>query len=143
MAARLLTFTLSALALLWASQAMADPCEAKVTGYRAGTQVAGTVRYVGDADSLCIGTSPDPATWLEIRLADYYGPELNSPGGQAGKQALVNIAMSKPVVCTVQHSDHGTQTYSYDRLIAQCRIGPDSLGDLMRRAGVREGGNGR
>ena len=128
---------------LCASQAHADPCEAVVTGYKAGAVVTGAVRYVGDADSLCVGQGPNPRTWIEIRLADFYGPELNAPGGRAAKQTLVDLAKGKAVVCTVRQSDHGPRTYTYDRLIAQCRIDGTSLSDLMRRAGVNEGGRGR
>jgi len=114
-----------------------------VTGYKAGAMVTGMVRYIGDGDSLCIGNSPDPKTWIEIRLADFYAPELHSPDGPAAKRKLVDLAKGKAAVCTVQHSDHGSRTYTYDRLIAQCRIDGTSLGDLMRRAGVSEGGRGR
>ncbi len=126
-----------------ASAAHADPCEAKVTGYKAGTVVTGTVRYVGDGDSLCIGQDADPNRWIEIRLADFYGPELSAPGGLEAKLTLERLSKDKPAVCTVRPSDHSSQTYSYDRLIAQCRIDGASVGDLMRAAGVREGGNGR
>ena len=132
------TLAPAAFLTLCASQAHADPCTAPVTGYRAGT-----VLYVGDGDSLCIGNSPDPKTWIEIRLADFYAPELHSPDGPAAKRKLVELAKGKAAVCTVQRSDHGPRTYTYDRLIAQCRIDGTSLGDLMRRAGVHEGGRGR
>ena len=134
---------LAALLALCATQAHADPCTAPVTGYRAGAVVTGTVRYVGDADSLCIGQGPDPKTWIEIRLADFYGPELNAAGGRAAKQTLVDLTKGTVAVCTVRQSDRGPKTYSYDRLIAQCRVDGASLGDLMRGAGVKEGGNGR
>jgi endonuclease YncB( thermonuclease family) len=32
---------------------------------------------------------------------------------------------------------------SYDRVVARCTVGGQSIGHLMRRAGVREGGRGR
>ena len=137
------TLILAAAFVLCASVVHADPCTAPVTGYKAGAVVTGTVRYVGDADSLCIGQGPDPKTWIEIRLADFYGPELNAPGGRAAKQTLVDLTKGKEAVCTVRHSDRGPKTYSYDRLIAQCRVGGASLGDLMRGGGVIEGGRGR
>ena len=137
------SFILAAFFVLFASQAHADPCTAPVTGYKAGTVVTGSVRYVGDGDSLCIGQGPDPKTWIEIRLADFYAPEMHSAAGPAARQKLIDLARGKEAVCTVQHSDHGPKTYSFDRLIAQCHIGGISLGDLIRRAGVREGGNGR
>ncbi len=71
--------------------AWADPCEAKVSGYRPGTTVAGTIRYVGDGDGVCIGPGPDPATWTEIRLADFFAPELHEPGGREAKAALARF----------------------------------------------------
>jgi len=128
---------------LSASQAHGDPCTAPVTGYKAGTVVTGTVLYVGDGDGLCIGNGPDPKTWIEIRLADFYAPEIHSADGPAAKRKLAELSKGKTAVCTVQHSDHGSNTYSHDRLIAQCRVDGASLGDLMRRAGVKEGGNGQ
>ncbi len=137
------TLILAAFFVLCASGAHADPCTAPVTGYKAGAVVTGAVRYVGDADSLCIGQGSDPKTWIEIRLADFYGPELNAAGGRAAKQTLVDLTKGKEAVCTVRQSDRGAKTYSYDRLIAQCRIDGASLGDLMRGADVKEGGNGR
>ena len=137
------TLILAAFFVLCASGAHADPCTAPVTGYKAGTVVTGPVRYVGDSDSLCIGQGPDPKTWIEIRLADFYGPELSAPGGRAAKQTLVDLTKGKEAACTVRQSDRGAKTFSYDRLIAQCRVGGASLGELMRGAGVKEGGRGR
>lgn len=96
--------------------------------------------YVGDGDSLCVaatrGREADPNTWIEVRLADFYAPELHQPGGQDAKKALARIAMGKRVQCLATHQ-------SYDRLVAECRLPNGSLGQFMRRAGVTEGGNGR
>lgn len=128
--------------VLTATAAQADPCAAPVNTYKAGTEITGVVRYVGDGDSLCVGSSRDPKTWIEIRVADFYAPELNSAGGRDAKRALERAAMGREAVCTVQRGNNG-RTYSYDRLIAVCRVGGLSLGDSMRRAGVSEGGNGR
>jgi len=61
------------------SWALADPCAAPLP--RAGTVFDGQVRYVGDGDSICVGKTNDPAEWIEIRVADFFAPELNSPGG--------------------------------------------------------------
>ncbi|HJS80340.1 MAG TPA: hypothetical protein VJ748_06915 [Vitreimonas sp.] len=61
--------------------AHADPCEGDLPA-RAGQSFSGAVRCVGDGDSLCIGPSSDPNTWIEVRLADFNAPELNSRGGQ-------------------------------------------------------------
>ena len=78
----MLRFAIIAAALAIASPAFADPCEARVTGYAPGATVAGEVRYVGDADSICIGIGTDPAGWTEIRLSDFYGPELTAARGR-------------------------------------------------------------
>ena len=113
-----------------------------MTGYQAGATVAGIVRYVGDGDGLCVGLGPDPKTWTEIRLADYFAPELNEPGGRAAAASLTRVVMGKRATCTATVGQGG-RTSSYDRLIAICRIDGVSIGEMMRHAGVLEGGNGR
>lgn len=136
----------AALAILGATAALADPCNAipdhgtARVEFRAPRHFSGPVTYVGDGDSLCVaatvGRERDPNTWIEVRVSDFYAPELSAPGGAAAKAALVRIAMGRRVECLADHQ-------SYDRLVAFCKIGADSLGDLMRGAGVREGGRGR
>ncbi|MDA0699860.1 MAG: nuclease, partial [bacterium] len=76
---RILFFALT----LWglASAARADPCEGRLPS-RAGDRFAGSVRYVGDGDSLCVGRTSNPAEWIEVRLADFNAPELNERGGR-------------------------------------------------------------
>lgn len=101
-----------------------------------GRTFSGPVAYVGDGDSLCVALGPAPMQWVEVRLADFYGPELSAPGGREAKQALERIAMGRHAVCTAQKR-------SYDRVVAVCEIGDVSIGDLMREQGVAEGGNGR
>jgi len=64
--------------------AFADPCEGPLPR-TAGAEFSGVVRYVGDGDSLCVGNSSDPATWIEVRLADFNAPELHRDGGCARK----------------------------------------------------------
>ncbi len=113
--------------------AQADPCTAPLPS--AGTVFSGPVRYVGDGDSLCVGPSADPATWIEVRLANFYAPELSAPGGGAAKAMLETIARGKTVNCRAGKR-------SYDRVVAQCRLDGADLGDLLRRRGVTEGGNG-
>lgn len=125
-----------------ATPALADPCEARVTGYKAGATIAGTVRYVGDGDGLCIGPGRDPKTWTEIRLADFYAPELSEPGGQEAKRRLERLVSGKRLVCTATNGS-GRRTYSYDRLIAVCTLDGVKLGDALRGAGAVEGGRGR
>jgi endonuclease YncB( thermonuclease family) len=121
---------------LWllAGPALADPCEAPLP--RQGASFAGVVRYVGDGDSLCVGPGEDPRTWIEVRLADFYAPELQEPGGREAKAALSRIALGKRAVCVAGRR-------SYDRVVAACTFDRRPVGDLMRRAGVREGGRGR
>lgn len=119
--------------LLLPSTAVADPCEGKLPV--AGTDFSGSVRYVGDGDSLCVGNSSDAITWIEVRVADFYAPELHAPGGRSAKAALESIAMGKVAQCRAGKR-------SYDRVVAQCTIDGTSLAKLMRDAGVSEGGRG-
>ncbi len=121
--------------------ARADPCTAPITGYHAGQTFTGQVRYVGDGDSICIGQAANPATWIEVRLVDYFAPELNEPGGREAKRKMDSLACGRPAVCTVRRGHNG-RTSSYDRVIASCSINGVHVGELMRRAGVIEGGRG-
>lgn len=124
---------LAILAALIATPALADPCEAPLPGK--GATFSGKVRYVGDGDSICVGLDADPRTWVEVRVADFYAPELHSPGGQEAKRAMDRIAKGRNAVC-----EAGKR--SYDRVVARCTINGRSVGDLMRQAGVQEGGRG-
>lgn len=112
--------------------ALADPCTASLP--RKGETFSGLVRYVGDGDSLCVGKTTNPNEWVEVRIADFYAPELRAPGGQAAKRSLEKIALGKQTQCRADHR-------SYDRIVARCTIQGFSIGDVMRRAGVKEGGN--
>lgn len=131
-----------AVTTLAAYPAFADPCTARVTGYTPGQTVAGTVRYVGDGDSLCIGPGRDPATWTEIRLADFFAPELNEHGGRQAKRVLERLVLGKRLVCTARRGNNG-RTSSYDRLIATCTLDGANLANRLRQAGSGEGGRGR
>ena len=128
-------------ALTTATAAKADPCKAipdhgPMPSYlHRGAHVSGPVVYVGDGDSLCVAVGQGPANWMEIRLEDFYAPELHSPTGPAAKAALEKVAMGRNAACIVNRQ-------SYDRVIATCRIGSRSIGDLLRAAGSIEGGNG-
>lgn len=114
--------------------AWADPCTAPIPA--TGSSFSGQVRYVGDGDSLCVGPSGNPATWIEVRVADFYAPELHTPDGPKAKATLERIALGLTAQCVAGRR-------SYDRVVARCTIGGSSIGDMMRRAGVREGGRGR
>lgn len=146
---------LTILAALVATPALADPCKAipdrgPMPAYLAkGRTFSGPVTYVGDGDSMCVDVQVmlvqrgaagraggAGATWVEVRVADFYAPELHAAGGREAKTALERIAKDKQVVCTA-----GRRTY--DRVVGTCRIGGRTIGDLMRAAGVTEGGNGR
>jgi endonuclease YncB( thermonuclease family) len=120
--------------ILIPTTALADPCTAPLPP--PGTSFSGTVRYVGDGDSICVGNSGNPATWIEVRVADFYAPELHSTGGPQAKAAMERVALGRNVQCTAGRR-------SYDRVVAQCTLNGSSIGDLMRREGVTEGGRGR
>jgi micrococcal nuclease len=124
-----------------ATAAHADPCKAipdhgPMPAYLDhGANFSGPVVYVGDGDSLCVAVGKGPANWVEVRLEDFYAPELHSPTGPQAKAALERVAMGRDASCVVDHQ-------SYDRVVATCRIGGRSIGDLLRAAGIAEGGNG-
>lgn len=122
--------------------ALADPCELipergpMPAEVKSGQVFAGPVAYVGDGDSLCVALGPSHAQWAEVRLADFYAPELHDAGGPQAKATLSRFVKGKTVECLAEHR-------SYDRVVAVCRLRGRSVGDLMRAAGVREGGRGK
>jgi micrococcal nuclease len=128
-------------ALTMATAARADPCKAipdrgPMPSYlHRGAHFSGTVVYVGDGDSMCVAVGQGAANWVEIRLEDFYAPELHSPTGPAAKAALERVAMGRNAECVANHQ-------SYDRVVATCRIGGHSIGDMLKAAGSVEGGNG-
>ncbi len=128
--------------LALASPALADPCKLvpdkgpMPAALAAGKRFSGPVVYVGDGDSLCVAIGPSGAEWAEVRLADFYAPELAQPGGRESKSQLERLVSRRRVECVAQHRSH-------DRVVARCTLRGRSLGDLMRAAGAREGGNGR
>lgn len=132
---------IAVLTLFAATGAHADPCKAipdrgPMPSYLyKGARFSGPVVYVGDGDSLCVAVGEGPANWVEVRLEDFYSPELHSQSGPKAKAALERAAMGREADCVADHQ-------SYDRVVATCRIGGQSIGDLMRSAGVTEGGNG-
>lgn len=136
---RMTLFAFAVAATSLSGTACADPCEAALPS-KAGVVFAGTVKYVGDGDSLCVGTGKDGEQWIEVRLADFDAPELSTPDGKKAKALLVREAMGKDVACTVTKGRSGT-TITYDRVLAVCRAGSVAVGDLMRRAGAPVGGN--
>ncbi|WP_278069873.1 thermonuclease family protein [Brevundimonas sanguinis] len=140
----MLRIALTAAAVLFATPVLADPCKRipdrgpMPPELAPGRAFAGPVVYVGDGDSLCVETIPGRGGdgWVEVRLADFYAPELSEPGGRASRDALTDIAMRRRVNCIAGRR-------SYDRVVARCALNGTSLGRLMRRRGLREGGRGR
>lgn len=124
-----------------AAPALADPCEAPVKGYKPGHKITGQIRYAGDGDSLCVGTSSAPSTWVEIREARWFAPELNEPGGRQAKRAMDRL-VGRRAICTVERGHNGL-TRSYDRVIAACSVDGQPIGRIMARAGIVQGGRGR
>lgn len=118
--------------------ARADPCEAPLPTV-AGRTFSGPVRYVGDGDSLCVGRSASPKSWIEIRLADFDAPELQDARGPRAKALLERITRGRQLVCRSTPGRSG-RVVVYDRVIAVCTLGGRRLGDLLRAAGGAEGG---
>jgi endonuclease YncB( thermonuclease family) len=127
--------------LLIGTAASADPCEAipeqgALPSYLAfGARFSGEVVHVIDGDSLCVAVGPDSASWVEVRLADFSAPESHEPGGAAAKAELTRIALGRKATCTANMR-------TYDRIASRCAIDGVAIGESLRRAGVREGGNG-
>lgn len=124
--------------LLAPAVAQADPCEGRLPS-RSGETFSGLVRYIGDGDSLCLGTSIDPATWIEIRLSDFDAPELNSPTGRADRERLSRLVNGRVLDCVAVRGRNG-RVIVYDRVIAACRLNGRPISDLLRQAGGRQGG---
>jgi len=125
--------------LLAPAVAHADPCEGRLPD-RAGATFSGLVRYVGDGDSLCLGPGADPSTWIEVRLADFDAPELHSPTGRADRARLSRLVQGRVLSCVAVRGRNG-RVIVYDRVIGACRLNGRRVGDLLREAGGREGGN--
>ncbi|UPT63426.1 MAG: nuclease [Hyphomonadaceae bacterium JAD_PAG50586_4] len=116
-----------------------DPCTAALPT-AAGAEFAGVVRHVIDGDSLCVGPADgDGSTWIEVRLMDFDAPEHNHAGGAAAEETLTRLVLDRAVECVVTPGRSGTR--SWDRTHAVCRLDGAALGDLLRGAGVDEGGN--
>ena len=83
------------------------------------------MRYVGDGDGLCVGPADRPDRWIEVRLADFYAPELNEPGGVAAKHRFERVTMGKVLICRADRR-------SYDGVVATCTLGGGPLGSALR-----------
>jgi endonuclease YncB( thermonuclease family) len=120
--------------------ARADPCKAVPDHGPAPTVLlhqpfSGRVVYIGDGDSLCVAQGPSHEDWVEVRLEDFYAPELQEPGGEQAKATLTRLVYGHTLTCRPRKQ-------SYDRIVATCFDGGRSVGDMMRAAGVQEGGRG-
>jgi endonuclease YncB( thermonuclease family) len=146
MISRFLAAGFVAVLVVCASPAAADPCKAipdkgpSPAWLKAGASFQGKVRHIIDGDGLCVGNGTDPATWIEVRLGDFDAPELATYPGRQAKTALSRIAVGKQASCRAIRGRSG-RVRVYDRVIAVCRIDGRSVGDAMRSAGIREGGN--
>jgi endonuclease YncB( thermonuclease family) len=118
---------------LWAVPAYADPCEGALPGRN--TSFEGVVRYVGDGDGLCVGPAGQPDRWIEVRLADFYAPELHDRGGLEAKRRLERLVLGQTIRCRAGRR-------SYDRVVGACTLRGRPLGALLRAQGGIEGGRG-
>ncbi len=139
--------TCTAVALLivsMAGAARADECKfipdkgPLPNSLKGGRPFEGTVWLVLDGDSICVGSSKQPMDLVEVRIADFYAPELRETGGGSAMRTLQKIALKRKVRCIAQRR----RPHSYDRVVASCFLRGQSLGDLMRAEGVQEGGRG-
>jgi len=129
-----LALAAAVVACAWAAPALADPCEGPLPVR--GARFAGVVRYVGDGDGLCVGPANRPGNWIEVRLADFYAPELHEPGGAQAKRRLIALVMGRTIICRAGRR-------SYDRVIGSCELAGRPLGYLLRARGGTEGGRGK
>jgi micrococcal nuclease len=116
--------------LALATAAHADPCEAPLP--KPGAVFSGPVRYVGDGDSLCVA---GPQGLIEVRVADFYSVELNEPGGREAKARAERALLGRNLVCRAGKR-------SFDRVVAWCTLNGRPLRDVLRGAGVEQGGRG-
>lgn len=128
------------LALLIAA-ALQSPCGGSVAKVPVGATFTGQAVRIVDGDGLWLQTGEGPQACYKIRIADFYAPEMDEPGGNDAKEALRTLATGRTITCAATRGQRGS-TASYDRLIAVCRVNGVSLGKSLRDAGVIEGGNG-
>lgn len=120
-----------------------DRCQAPYSHYESGDLISGEVVYVGDGDSICVAPSSGspPHLRVEIRIEDFRALELSQKGGWNSRYEMERIALGRKVLCVATPSQADpTTVISYDRVVARCYLNRRSLGDLMRAAGVPEGG---
>lgn len=118
----------------WSTQAWADPCRGTLP--LKGTRFSGIVRYIADGDGLCVGPAGRPDQWIEVRLGDFFAPELNERGGVEAKRRLDRLVAGRYLECRAGRR-------SYDRVIGYCTREGEAVGQLLHQAGGIEGGRGR
>lgn len=130
----------SAIAALTPAAALArDPCTAPLPT-RAGETFSGQVRHIIDGDGFCVSASADPATWIEVRTADFNAPELNTHEGHVAKRIAHDLIFGRAAECVITADPRNGYTITYDRVAAVCTIDGRRFGDAMRAAGAPEGG---
>lgn len=110
--------------LVYAAPALADPCEGPLPARNA--TFSGAVRYVGDGDGLCVGPAGRPDLWIEVRLGDFYAPELHEPSGTDAKRRLERVVLGQVLQCRAGKR-------SYDRVIGYCALRERPLGGAAAR----------
>ena len=102
---RLRSLSLACLLTLAAASAAnaEDPCTAipatsRLPSYLVeGRPFRGEVVHIVDGDGLCVSTGAGPNTWVEVRLENFFAPELNE-GGRQAKAVLSRLTLGKAAV---------------------------------------------
>lgn len=123
-----------------AENAFADPCEGELPSV-AGVVFSGTVRHVIDGDGWCVGQSGDPSTWIEVRSSDFDAAELRTAEGRRGKAIAERVLLGRQMRCRSSTGRDGHTVVTYDRVLAVCSVDGRRVADVLRDAGVPEGGN--
>jgi micrococcal nuclease len=119
--------TLFLLSISAAPAALADPCKAipdkgpMPAHLKPASTFSGPVSYVGDGDSLCVAIGRSPADWVEVRIADFYAPELHEPGGRDAKAALERIANGREVECRARRSPGHSRDQNVEKPLAETK----------------------
>lgn len=83
----------------------------------------GTVTHVRDGDTIEVAG-------VAVRLNGVAAPELDEPGGQDGKQFMLELVAGKAVRCDL----NGERTY--DRVVGVCYLNEQDIGASIIAAGL-------
>ena len=72
-------------------------------------------------------------------VSDFEAPELHDPTGREARDRLASLVRGRVLACVAVRG-RSRQVIVYDRVVAACRLKGHRLGDLLREAGGREGG---